>query len=193
LSRQHYLYFFEASGRIKIGISQNVKRRKGDITRTAGFPVSEIGFIPGSFALERHVHAMLESERLEGEWFKDCDTVRSVIAVLLEKGADGVGFVEQEKPTKFVPKKVWTREEHIEKDHKLLELIWPGEGYQQFAAFCEVPVEQVKRWFLREEKWPRVYRYCFASIVTMSCMTNEPPKSYIAQFMKDDEAADEAA
>jgi hypothetical protein len=168
--RKTFLYFFKAEGRIKIGISQNVKRRVGDVSRTSGLKVECIGSLPGSYAFEKHLHKKLAEHRLEGEWFIDCDDVRAVINSVLENGYDAVGFVEP--PPLIFPSLVRrerTPAEWIAIDHQMLALLWPGDGYREFAQFVEAPVEQVKRWFMGEERWPRVYRFAFSSLVGMTC------------------------
>lgn len=176
------LYFFHTGNRIKIGVSKNVRRRMGDVSRTSGLSLTLLGSIPGSFALERFVHDKLSDHRLEGEWFTDSLEVRRLVRVLLEDGPDAIGFVAPEPKAKIsIPQRERTPEEWVKMDHGLLELLWPGNGYQEFAAFAEVPVEQVARWFRGEEKWPRAYRAAFASLVVQYACGNEHPGSWISE------------
>lgn len=184
---KNFVYFFSAGDRIKVGISKNVLRRLGDVSRTSGLSLTHLGAIPGSYALERFIHEKLAAHRLEGEWFKDCDEVQNLIRATLRGGGDAIGFVEP--PKKVVPTYLQhkrTPEDWVKMDHGLLEIMWPGNGYQEFAAFAEVPVEQVTRWFRGEEQFPRVYRAAFASLVVMFTFGDEPAQSWLP---KSEEAA----
>lgn len=70
-SPQSYIYFIEAIGlnRIKIGVSEDPKKRLKHLA--TGSPVSLIlkGVIAGGHSSERELHRKFDHLRLDGEWF----------------------------------------------------------------------------------------------------------------------------
>lgn len=74
------VYFFEndQTHMIKIGVSNDVERRRKDIMSAAGMPISVIGVIPkkfrAAFRLEQALHVLFEENRIVAggmvtEWF----------------------------------------------------------------------------------------------------------------------------
>lgn len=66
---KRYVYFATDGSRIKVGSSYAVRDRLVALSRDVGKPLSLVGSVPGSFHLERKIHARLSDRRIEGEWF----------------------------------------------------------------------------------------------------------------------------
>jgi hypothetical protein len=79
-SLKSFVYFArDSDGRIKIGVTTDVERRLGELQRAIKGPVELLGVIDGDRGTEAALHALLASDRLEGEWFKPSDAVISAI------------------------------------------------------------------------------------------------------------------
>jgi hypothetical protein len=74
------VYFIGCAGRIKIGVTKNLKSRVGALQTSAPDKLAVIAIAPGSTRLERDLHEKLRPHRLTGEWFNDCEEVRGAIA-----------------------------------------------------------------------------------------------------------------
>jgi hypothetical protein len=72
---QPYRVYFaqRADGLIKIGVARDVFARMSALQRTDG-PLSLLGSMAGSYAVENAIHHMFASQRAAGEWF--CPTER---------------------------------------------------------------------------------------------------------------------
>ena len=76
-------------GLIKVGISKNPEKRKGQIARVSGVPVSlhstyKVRLPMKAYAVEARIHKKLDSCRTVGEWFDESiefvkDVVESVV------------------------------------------------------------------------------------------------------------------
>lgn len=66
-----YLYLMKSSltGLLKIGISQNPKRRKRNLETAQGGEIDILFLTAGSQALEKSIHKMFDKYRKDGEWF----------------------------------------------------------------------------------------------------------------------------
>ena len=65
------VYFIRnrASGLVKIGLTNNLARRLTEIQMHGGAEVEALGYVQGSYALERELHHRWRSHRVLGEWF----------------------------------------------------------------------------------------------------------------------------
>lgn len=81
------VYFLsDEHGSIKVGWSRNLDIRLTQIRSTNGAGITVLGSAPGSQRQEKEIHRLLAEFRLHGEWFRDCEEVRRVIADLLKNG-----------------------------------------------------------------------------------------------------------
>ncbi len=79
------VYFLQGGddGAIKIGMSRDITRRVSELQKCSPVELRIIGTIErmvGAAVLEASFHKRLAEHRLHGEWFKNCDEVRLVIA-----------------------------------------------------------------------------------------------------------------
>lgn len=73
------VYFVSAPGRIKIGYTRNPERRLMQLRSNDLETLTSMGAIAGSRALEARLHDALNEYCIKGEWFLDCEAVRSVV------------------------------------------------------------------------------------------------------------------
>jgi hypothetical protein len=67
-----HVYFIKPigfTGPVKIGCSQDVKRRRGQLARLCPFPLEIIAEIEGGRELERRFHALFALRHKQREWF----------------------------------------------------------------------------------------------------------------------------
>ena len=80
--RAAFVYFMQrADGRIKIGYSTNVSRRRKNIESAAG-PVSLLAVVPGGPLEESALHMKFHGFRVHGEWFDPDETLLAYISEL---------------------------------------------------------------------------------------------------------------
>lgn len=91
------VYFAECAGRIKIGHSRDVASRIRGLSTAAPAPISVLATVDGTVHFERALHKIVDAHRIRGEWFRDCEEVRALMATVVERGCAAIGFVE---PTK---------------------------------------------------------------------------------------------
>jgi hypothetical protein len=153
------VYFLSAPGRIKVGISKNVPRRLAAIRKQVG-RVHLIGYVPGDYGFERHLHTILAPHRIESEWFTECDAVRSVVDRVLLDG-DLLGFSPLEKP---VPQPTeQTPEEWLEMFNKFVGMVWSGDPAAGFADHFEIPIETASAYLTGRETVPQIVASAFAA------------------------------
>lgn len=73
------VYFIESDGFIKIGFSQDVKTRVGNIIKNLRAGGKYLGFMAGDRKVERHLHIQFADDRAYGEWFKGTTTLHALI------------------------------------------------------------------------------------------------------------------
>lgn len=76
---QSFIYFARAGNKVKIGISKNPRQRLGGIRTGNSNRVSIYYVTPGDMALERELHRLFASDRVNGEWFIYSGQIRSWI------------------------------------------------------------------------------------------------------------------
>lgn len=160
-----HLYFAAHEGRIKIGIARDVAKRLRDVGNHLTTQLTLIDSMPGTYPFKKAVHRHLKTYRIKGEWFRDCPVVRGVIDRLLAEGPAAINFEEPPPRAPYVPH-VFTREEILIRDVKLLNLLYPQDSYRHFAEFVEQPEETVRAWFEGAVEWPRLMYFIFTALVT---------------------------
>lgn len=161
-----YLYFFEAPGRIKIGISKNPRRRLADVGAHMEASPKLIDAIPGDYDLEKWVHKRLNEHRLKGEWFADCDPVRELIDGLLRDGPAALGYKPEPKISGALfqsPER--TPAEWLEMFNTLVAMVWPDDPAGGLAEWLEIPVEEVRA-HLADCNMPRFVPAAFSAKFT---------------------------
>ncbi|MEQ4717896.1 GIY-YIG nuclease family protein [Nonomuraea sp. B19D2] len=80
------VYFVEREGLIKIGTTENPRKRIADIGKGSSMPtgmtigpVTLLATTPGGRNQEQAFHLLFADHRVEGEWFRDCKAIRRQI------------------------------------------------------------------------------------------------------------------
>ena len=88
------VYFVQAGagGPIKIGHSENPKRRIADLQTASAHPLVVLGVVRGGEFFECALHQILATDRLSGEWFRATRKTVTVVhaAALREDGGPSV-------------------------------------------------------------------------------------------------------
>lgn len=81
-----FVYFIQANegGPVKIGWSDNPKRRLNQLQAAHHGTLNLLAAVPGGRDTEKSIHGRLDDYRVRGEWFEDCEPVREVMAALQE-------------------------------------------------------------------------------------------------------------
>jgi hypothetical protein len=84
LARRRWVYFIqaEAGGPIKIGISRDVERRRGELQRAERQALKVLATFEGTIQDESAMHTRFAAHRLHGEWFSPAPDLLSHIAAL---------------------------------------------------------------------------------------------------------------
>lgn len=157
---QTSVYFFAAPGRIKIGISKNVRRRLTETRKKVGYATDLIGSVPGNFAFEKHLHKKLAQHRLDGEWFRDCEAVRSVVDRVLLDG--NLRDFSPPKKAAYQPRDR-TPAEWLEMFNKFVGMVWPSDSVTGFADHFEISRETVSNYLTGREIVPQIVASAFAA------------------------------
>jgi hypothetical protein len=80
-----YIYFFECHGYIKIGQSRDWKRRFNQIATNTPFAVTALLVEADRFAYEASLHKKFKAHHARGEWFHDCEEIRTYIDKRIER------------------------------------------------------------------------------------------------------------
>lgn len=84
------IYFIRAvnSGAIKIGVSNDPRRRLESMQTGSPEPLELLGVLPGGVDEERRLHQRFAAYRIHGEWFRGDETLTRAIEVLTLKPID---------------------------------------------------------------------------------------------------------
>jgi hypothetical protein len=76
-----HVYFVEAgeNGPIKIGWSQDVERRIGELQVANAHKLRLLGVVPGTMQKERELHGFFAHLRMEAEWFQNSVEIREYL------------------------------------------------------------------------------------------------------------------
>jgi hypothetical protein len=77
--RATFVYFIEMHGHIKIGITDNWKKRFSAIRSSSPFPVVVLLVLRRKVGLEKELHDKFADHRVRGEWFLDHPEIRMFI------------------------------------------------------------------------------------------------------------------
>lgn len=73
------VYFAASKQHVKIGFTRNVKTRFQSLQTGSPDELTLLGFVPGDADLEAAIHGRLSKFHYRGEWFLDCEDVRTEI------------------------------------------------------------------------------------------------------------------
>jgi hypothetical protein len=86
LKARRWVYFMQergnASAPIKIGVSRDVERRRGELQRAERVILSVLASMEGTVRDEQALHERFSAHRLHGEWFAPAPELLSHIAAL---------------------------------------------------------------------------------------------------------------
>jgi hypothetical protein len=84
------IYFIRAvnSGTIKIGVSNDPRRRLESMQTGSPEPLELLGVLPGGVDEERRLHRRFSAFRIHGEWFRGDETLAKAIDELVKKPID---------------------------------------------------------------------------------------------------------
>lgn len=88
-----FIYFLNAAeaGVIKIGVTNDLDRRIGSITRMSPLPLELLLSVPGNHRTEAEFHERFSASRLHGEWFSTTDgVILEFIRTYVPHDEDGV-------------------------------------------------------------------------------------------------------
>ncbi len=122
------IYVLRSNNLLKIGFSDDVRKRVQSIASQSPEAIEVVGHMPGCRDVERHLHNVFASSRFAGEWFVETPIMTDVFHALLTPGMP--------KATK-APKAVQRREPKANikllstrlRDHSAL--LWPTEAHGQ--------------------------------------------------------------
>lgn len=80
------IYFIRSSGLIKIGYSQDVRRRVGQVIANQLGGGEYLGYMAGDRIVERHLHDRFAAHRQFGEWFRVNDDLIQLIGIVADPG-----------------------------------------------------------------------------------------------------------
>lgn len=88
-----YFIAFPETGRIKVGVSNDVAQRLIDLSKGEGCTGEILHVMPGNRQAEMAAHNRLAAWRLDGEWFRDGPEVRAAIATHVHEKSHPVANV----------------------------------------------------------------------------------------------------
>lgn len=80
------VYFVEAGGFIKIGVTENINARLSSLQTGCPLPMTLIKVIRGGRKTEERIHKRFSHLRSQGEWFQKTEDLTGYIARLKKKG-----------------------------------------------------------------------------------------------------------
>ena len=77
--REGYVYFLKSGNAFKIGFSKGPIKRASDIQTDLSNGISSLTLVKGTRTNEKTLHKLLARQNISGEWFEDCELVRTTI------------------------------------------------------------------------------------------------------------------
>jgi hypothetical protein len=77
-----YVVRDKESGAVKIGVSQNARKRASELQVASPRPLALVVDVPAPKGFEKFLHALLAADRLKGEWFNPSPRVLEAVAEL---------------------------------------------------------------------------------------------------------------
>jgi hypothetical protein len=92
-----HVYFAEIGQAIKIGSSNNIRKRIAEFQPTVIEPIEILAFFPGTRALEHRLHDLFWGLRIRNELFRDDFDLRSFIGLAISKSIDAAIEAEEKR------------------------------------------------------------------------------------------------
>lgn len=80
------IYVLRSDNLVKIGFTDQLRKRVQSIVATVLVPVEFVGHMPGGREVEAHLHETFAQQRFSGEWFVETPEMCSLFSVLLIPG-----------------------------------------------------------------------------------------------------------
>lgn len=77
------IYVLRSDNLVKIGFSNGLRKRVGNIISMVPVPVEFVGHMPGDREVEAHLHERFASTRFSGEWFVETPEMRAAFDAIL--------------------------------------------------------------------------------------------------------------
>lgn len=77
------IYVLRSDNLVKIGFSDNLRKRVRQIISTVPIPVEFVGHMPGDRDVEKHLHDIFAQSSFSGEWFVETEQMRSLFDTML--------------------------------------------------------------------------------------------------------------
>lgn len=77
------IYVLRSDNLVKIGFSDNLRRRVQQIIATVPVPVEFVGHMPGDRDVEKHLHEIFADASFSGEWFVETERMRDLFDIML--------------------------------------------------------------------------------------------------------------
>lgn len=90
-----YVYAVVAGPYVKIGVSNDPKKRAGKISADCPLPVTLAGYQEAGFDFEATLHAKFSDLRVKGEWFKMEGPVAEWVAALPDRTTKSEGVLSE--------------------------------------------------------------------------------------------------
>jgi hypothetical protein len=172
------VYFAAASGRIKIGTTtKSVSDRIKSINAHLARPLKIIGSIDGGISIERAVQKHLGEWHIKGEWFTDCDEIRTIIRQLIIHGPRAIGY--EQPATHGAPDASVLR---FKPDplsfQRAARMMWGDRAEREIALLADVDEATSAAWLSGQTEIPRLVRYAVAGILVHFSTSDGPAISF---------------
>ena len=76
-----FIYFFRNSSGIKIGFTMDMEHRYYQLQNGSADVLERLGMIPGTYSLEKEIHARFGPMRIRGEWYRNDPKILEYIKI----------------------------------------------------------------------------------------------------------------
>jgi hypothetical protein len=142
------IYFIRAvnSGTIKIGVSNDPKRRLESMQTGSPEPLELLGILPGGVDEERRLHGRFKAYRIHGEWFRGDAVLMRAIELMVEKP---IGDLLDERLAEvwLIVGKVWIVEDGCDDEVTLVCVLLHHVGFDRsgrMGGLCPDPDEMLQ-------------------------------------------------
>ncbi len=116
------IYVLRSDNLVKIGFSNDLRKRVQAIISTIPMAVEFVGHMPGDREVEAHLHSVFNAHRFSGEWFVETPAMASLFDMLLTKGLPEIerGEPDVKRTGSTADIAVWSNRIRSESAHR-----WP--------------------------------------------------------------------
>lgn len=91
------IYVLRSDNLVKIGFSDELRRRVQAIISTVPVPVEFVGHMPGDRDMEKHLHDIFGASHFSGEWFVETPTMKAFFETILIPNMPAIETDKQQK------------------------------------------------------------------------------------------------